>query len=50
MSDILEVITTKTGSLLSGIAEDDGECKDPFTSVEKHTEELENDETGLDGC
>ena len=33
MSDILEVITEKTASLLSGIVEGDKTCDDPLASL-----------------
>ena len=49
ISDVFEVITTKRASLLSGIAEGNEACDNPFTSLEKGEEELEN-KTGLEDC
>ena len=45
----LKVICRKMASLLSGIAEDD-ESNDPFGSIEKHKEKLEDNQTALDDC
>ena len=50
-SDVLEVITAKTASLLLDVAEGDKACEDPFVrSLEEDTEKLEKGETGPDNC
>ena len=49
-SDVLEVITAKTASFLSGIVEGDKPCNDPSLASGENAEQLENDETGSDDC
>lgn len=48
-SDTLEVATTETTSLLSGVVEGDKVCNNPFTCLEED-EELENGKTGQNDC
>ena len=43
MSDVIEVITVKTASLLSSVVEGNEACADPFARLEEDAEELEND-------
>ena len=40
----------ETASLLSGVAEGEKVCDNPFVSHEEDPEELENNETDLDDC
>ena len=39
-SNVLEVIVVEKASLLSGVAESDEACEDPFTRLEEDTEGL----------
>ena len=45
-----EVITAETASLLSGVAEGDEECEDPFIGLEEDEEEEVKNETVLNDC
>ena len=45
MSDVLEVITADTASLLSGVAQVDKMCDNPFVSLGEDADQQENNET-----
>ena len=48
MSNFCEVVIAEIASLLSGVADSEEVCNNPFTNQEKGTNELKNEGIDLD--